>query len=162
MALSPEVLDAERVFRTLCQVVGSLVENFSVDEEKKTVVFQISGEPFETAFKLTVHVEEQLLTLYSKLPFTVEEAHRQAYATAICRLNYDRMFGATFDFSPEKGFTVYRIPVPFRKSLLRRAHRVGNPRHPQDGVSLCGLPLRPLPRRRCRSSHHGMTGKKRI
>ena len=143
MALSPEVLDAERVFRTLCQVVGSLVENFSVDEEKKTVVFQISGEPFETAFKLTVHVEEQLLTLYSKLPFTVEEAHRQAYATAICRLNYDRMFGATFDFSPEKGFTVYR-------------------RHPQDGVSLCGLPLRPLPRRRCRSSHHGMTGKKRI
>ena len=118
MDLSPEVLDAERVFRTLCQVVGSLVENYSVDEEKKTVVFQISGEPFETAFKLTVHVEEQLLTLYSKLPFTVEEAHRQAYATAICRLNYDRMFGATFDFSPEKGFTVYRIPVPFRKSLL--------------------------------------------
>ncbi|MBO4766973.1 MAG: hypothetical protein J5532_06720 [Lachnospiraceae bacterium] len=118
MELSQPLLDSERIFRNLKQVVAALVENFSCDEEKKTIVFQVSGEPFETNYKLTVHSQEQLLTVYSKLPFTVEEPYREAYATAVCRLNYDRMFGATFDFSPEKGFTVYRIPILYKKSLI--------------------------------------------
>jgi hypothetical protein len=118
MDIAPEVLDAERVFRNLRQVVSGLVDNFSCDEEKKAIVFQVSGEPFETAFKLTVHTEKQLLTIYSKLPFTVAEPYRAGYATAVSRINYDRMYGATFDFSPDKGFTVYRQPVPFKKSLI--------------------------------------------
>ncbi|MBO4653881.1 MAG: hypothetical protein J5649_11260 [Lachnospiraceae bacterium] len=118
MATSQEELDAKRIFATLKKVVSGLVKNYSCDDETMKIEFQVDSEPFEVSFKFSVHPNSQLLTLYSKLNFTVAEEYRDAYARAICELNYDRMYEATFDFSPTKGFTVFRVPVLFRKSIL--------------------------------------------
>jgi len=118
MDLTPEQLDAARVYHTLKSTVGAICDNFECNDEKKAIRFTIEGTPFEVAFKLCVREPEQLLTIYCKLPFVVEEACRQTYATALCRLNYDCMFSSSFDFSPDKGSTVYRVPIPFRKSLV--------------------------------------------
>ena len=120
MATSQEELDSKRIFASLKQVVGNLVENYSCDEEAMKIDFSVESEPFEVHFRFSLHPSSQLLTLYSKLNFTVDEEHRSAYAMKICELNYDRMFGATFDFSPSKGFTVYRAAIPYEKSLISR------------------------------------------
>ncbi len=118
MGNSQNELDSLRVFNTLKTVVSNLVKNYDCDEEKMSFLFFVTAEPFEIAFKLMLHPADGLLTMYSKLPFTVDEPYREAYATAVCRLNYDRMYGGTFDFSPEKGSTVFRLPVPYIKSLI--------------------------------------------
>ncbi|MBQ6661074.1 MAG: hypothetical protein IJM57_06575 [Lachnospiraceae bacterium] len=120
MATTQEELDSKRMFLSLKTVVGELVENYSVEEEKQTIFFQVSAEPFEVAFKIMLHPCQQLMTIYSKLSFTVDEQYRSAYSMAVNDLNYDRMYKGTFDFSVQKGITVYRIPVPYRKSLISR------------------------------------------
>ncbi|MBP5353781.1 MAG: hypothetical protein J6Y67_01430 [Lachnospiraceae bacterium] len=118
MATSQEELDSKRIFTALQQVVSNLVQNYGCDEESMKINFQVDAEPFEVNFKFSIHPNSQLLTLYCKLNFTVEEEHRDAYSRAICDLNYERMYGATFDFSPTKGFTVFRVAVPYRKSII--------------------------------------------
>ncbi|MBR5713051.1 MAG: hypothetical protein IKX54_05590 [Lachnospiraceae bacterium] len=120
MTASQQELDCLRVYQSLKQVVSTMVENFDCDDETYTITFSVTGKPFDVVFKMTTHLSSQLLTVYSKLGFVVEEPYRAAYATNVARLNYDRMFSGTFDFSPEKGFTVFRIGVPYEKSLLSR------------------------------------------
>lgn len=120
MATSQEELDSKRVFQSLKQVVSNLVQNFGCDDDAMKIEFSVDAEPFEVHFKYSLHPSSQLLTLYSKLNFTVDEQYRDRYAGAICELNYERMYGATFDFSPTKGFTVYRAAVYYQKSLISR------------------------------------------
>ena len=118
MATSQEELDSKRFYSTLKKVVSGIVEHYTCDDEGYKITFSVDGEPFEVLFKFSLHPSSQLMTLYSKLAFTVDEDKRAAYATRICSLNYDRMYGATFDFAPDKGITVYRIAVPYKKSLI--------------------------------------------
>lgn len=118
MATTQEELDSKRIYSTLKKVVSDLVQNYGCDDDAMKMEFCVESEPFEVTFKLSVHPNSQLLTLYSKLNFTVAEEYRDAYARAICELNYDRMYEATFDFSPTKGFTVFRVPILFRKSII--------------------------------------------
>ena len=54
------------------------------------------------------------------MPYTVDEQYRDAFAKAVCSLNYDRMYGSTFDFSPEKGIVLYRSALHYQKSLISR------------------------------------------
>ena len=120
MATSQEEIDSKRVFQSLKQVVANLVQNYNCDDEAMKIEFSVDSEPFEVHFRYSMHPSSQLLTLYSKLSFTVDEQYREKYASAICDLNYERMYGATFDFSPSRGFTVYRSAVYYQKSLISR------------------------------------------
>ncbi|MBP5463463.1 MAG: hypothetical protein J6Y20_15255 [Lachnospiraceae bacterium] len=135
MATSQEDLDSRRIFATLKKVVSDLVQHFNCDDEAMKIEFQVDSAPFEISFKFSVHPVSQLLTLYSKLNFTVAEEYREAYCRAICELNYDRMYAATFDFSPEKGVTVFRVPVLYRKSILSPELLEGVARYTFDTVN---------------------------
>ena len=135
MATSQEDLDSKRIFATLKNVVSNLVQKYECDEESMKINFDVNSEPFEVAFRFSVHPSSQLLTLYSRLNFTVAEEYREAYCRAICALNYDRMYAATFDFSPEKGTTVFRVPVLYRKSILSPELLEGVARYTFDTVN---------------------------
>ena len=118
MANTQEELDTIRLFKTLKGVISNIVEHFDCNDEKLEFLFSVDSKPFEVSYKLTIHPAEQLLTIYSKLPFTVEPDFRAGYAQTICQLNYDRMYACTYDFSLSKGSTVLRYPLSYRGCLI--------------------------------------------
>ena len=109
---------ASRMYSVLLGAVDGLVKNYMADEEKREIQFIVEAKPFDVRFRLNIRPEQEIITLFSHLMFTVPEENRDIFSREICRLNYDDLYVGTFDFDPATGGIVFRMAVIYQDSLI--------------------------------------------
>lgn len=108
---------AKSVYENLCKALESRGWKFSKHEEDLVVTFTTHGEDFPMDFVLAVDEERQMLRLFSRLPFTVDEDKRMEMAIATCAASFGLADG-NFDYDITTGKISFRMTTTFRNSVI--------------------------------------------
>ena len=108
----------QRMYDSIVSAVKSLVPNYGIDNEAKALEFIVAGDPFNVLIDIKFLEESGCYMFFSELGFTVPEANRLAYASEICRINFDQLAIGSFDFNMDDGTTCYRLGQIYEDSLI--------------------------------------------
>lgn len=108
---------AESVFDNLCKTLDDREWNYKKHEEDFVVTFTARGDDLPMDFVLAVDVDRQMLRLFSRLPFTVDEDKRMEMAIATCDAS-NRLADGNFDYDITTGKISFRMTTTFRNSVI--------------------------------------------
>ncbi len=117
MADEKQIALAAQVYKTLCQALDKRNWNYTKDEEKLVVVFNVNGDDIPMRILVAVDVQRQLIRLLSYLPFKMDESKRMDGAIAAGAVSYQLADGS-FDYNLADGSIIYRMTASFRESTV--------------------------------------------
>lgn len=117
MAEANELALAKKVFEDLCTSLDRKKWHYKKHEEDLVVTFGVAGDDLPMDFLLVVDAERQLLSVLSRLSFTVPEDKRMELAIATCAASYGLADGS-FDYNIAKGTITFRLTASFRESKI--------------------------------------------
>ena len=117
MAEAIEMALAKKVYDDLCASLDKREWHYQKHDEDLVVTCGVAGEDIPMQFVLNVDAERQLLSVLSRLPFTVPEDKRMELAIATCAASYGLADGS-FDYDIAKGTIDFRLTASFRESKI--------------------------------------------
>lgn len=108
---------AKKVYADLCAALDNRNWKYSKREDDLVVTFGVSGDDIPMDFVLAVDADRQLLRLFSRFPFNVQEDHRMDLAIATCAANY-KLADGSFDYDLTTGRISFRLTASFRESMI--------------------------------------------
>lgn len=117
MADKNEMISANRVYKSLLNIVRKNKYDFDDDEEIMTVNFDVKIEESFVPFTMTVDVERQLIRLYSSLDVQIDENNRFEACVNICKCSCELDMGS-FDYDLYSGSIEFRMATSFNGSLI--------------------------------------------
>ncbi len=108
---------AVKTYNTLCEMLDDLDFKYERRDEKLSIVTGVQGDDFPIKLHVRVNPEKEIVSLFSFMPFTVEESKRVDLALAICAANYGLADGS-FDFDLSDGTIMFRLTTSFLGSDL--------------------------------------------
>lgn len=109
--------NAENAFKAFCDMLDDRQWNYDKDDEKLVIESGATGDDLAIEFRVTFSEEKQLVTILSRLPFTVPEDKKVLVAVALAATNYPLVNG-NFDFGLNTGSIIFRATTSFRDSLI--------------------------------------------
>ncbi len=103
---------AQATYRTLCQALDEMELHYESNDEKLTVFLSVKGDDFPVELRFRVSPERQLVSLFSQLPFTINESKIVDLALAVSTANYVLANGC-FDFKITSGDILFRMVNSF-------------------------------------------------
>ncbi len=120
MADANALARAKKVYADLCAALDNRNWKYTKRDNDLTVTFGVSGDDIPMDFVLSVDAERQLLRVFSRFPFNVEEYHRMDLAIATCSANY-KLADGSFDYDLATGRIGFRLTASFRESTIGEA-----------------------------------------
>ena len=108
---------AKRNYDMLCSTLDAHEFSYEKDEEKLIVQLTVHGDDIPMDMLIFINPERELITLYSRLPFTVAPERVMDMALATSLIN-DHLPNGSFDFSDVSCKVVFRLCLPYMDSLL--------------------------------------------
>lgn len=112
--MDEQVMQARRVYEAICRYLDNNNWDYSKDDEKMMVSFQITGDDFPVAILMDVDAEREIVRAISMLPFKMCEEKRIDGALALTVINY-KLVNGCFDYDLSDGFTVFRLASYYGK-----------------------------------------------
>ena len=112
-----EVQTAQMVYETLCNSLTNRDWNFTRHDEDLVITCGARGEDLPVEIIIAVNDKAKVVSLYSPMPFNVNEDKRVDMAVAICMANY-KLVNGSFDYDITDGKISFRLVSSFRESVL--------------------------------------------
>lgn len=119
MATQQSVQLAKQNYASLCAMLDDINWKYDKDDENLFIDCSARGDDLPISIRIKFNTELQIVTLYSLLPFTVEESKRRIMAIAVSRANMG-MIDGDFDYNDESGRIVFRLTASYSDSLLSK------------------------------------------
>ncbi len=110
---------AKMIFDTVCEALTDKEVMFMKLEEENAVTFGFAGDNVPVDIALFANAHTDVLTLVSRLKFTVCEEKRIDFAVAVADLNYKMVIGS-FDFNFKDGYISFRITNSYRGTNISK------------------------------------------
>lgn len=118
MDIDNNVLEqGKKVFDSLCNALDNRGWKYRTDEEQLQVFLNAVGEDLQINFLFKVNLKKQILSVYSRLPFAIDEDRREEVALALSYVNYILADGS-FDFNILTGNVLFRMTASFKETSL--------------------------------------------
>lgn len=117
MSEEKELKQAKDVFNALCTMLDERSWHYKKDEANLTISCGAQGDDLPIELYVKVDIKRQLVSLLSRMPFTVPEERRTALAVAVSKANYGLVDGS-FDYNYLNGNIVFRLTSSYRESLI--------------------------------------------
>ncbi len=111
---------ASSVYQTVCKALELREWSFKRDDEKLMISCGVRGDDIPMDLYIEVNPNAQVVSLYSPLPFRVEEDKRVDMAVVISMANYGFTYGA-FDYDISEGYIQFRMTSSFFESIISDA-----------------------------------------
>lgn len=108
---------AQSVYETMCRSLENRDWKFTRHDEDLTVSCTVRGDDIPMDMVFIVNPRAQVVSLYSVMPFKIEEDKRMEAALAVCAANYGLVNG-TFDYDLSDGEIRFRVVSSYRESIL--------------------------------------------
>ena len=102
---------------TLCKALDNNDWKYKKDEEKLTVECGAQGDDLPMEITIHVDAERQIVLLFSKLPFAIQEDKRLDVAIAVSAVN-NVLADGCFDYDVTNGRMYFRMTNSFMDSVL--------------------------------------------
>ncbi len=112
MSLLTDLTKAQKVYDDLCAMLDKNGIKYHKNENNLSIGFFATGEDIPMEFNVRVDAGRQLISLYSKLPFTVPDEKKNDMAVACCVAGCG-LWDGSFDFDYESGEMYYRMTASF-------------------------------------------------
>lgn len=112
-----KIVQAKKVFQTLCEALDRREWKYDKDEEKLIVDISVSGDDIPMRLLFIIDADRQLVRILSPLPFKMSEAKRMDGAIAACVASYG-MADGSFDYDISDGTIYYRMTASFMGSVI--------------------------------------------
>ncbi len=112
-----KLLQAQKLYAQVCDVLDKRKWKYDKDEEKFVVHFKISGEGLPISLIVVVDTERTLLQVLSPLSFKTSKEKKIELAVAACFANYDIADGS-FDYDMYEDRLHYRIAAKYADSRI--------------------------------------------
>ena len=109
--------NAKEVFEGICKSINDCGFDFKANEEKSSIVFVYNGEDFNTEFMILVDEKAEIISVYSKLPFTVPKEKLYDMAVAVCVVS-NNLIDGFFDLDMDTGVILFRMTISFKSSKV--------------------------------------------
>lgn len=106
--MEDKVVQARKVYETICQHLDRQNWHYNKNEEKLQISFKIAGDDLPVEIVMDVDAEREIVRAISILPFKMCEEKRIEGALAITAINY-KLANGCFDYDLSDGFTVFRL-----------------------------------------------------
>ncbi len=114
-----ELEQAKATFDTICQMLDGKDWKYERIDEKLIIQSGVQGDDLPIKFTIKVNPRNQIVALYSMMPFNVPEDKRVEMALAIHVANYPMVDGS-FDYDIKDGSIIFRLTTSFRDSILSK------------------------------------------
>jgi len=111
------IMQAHRIFKSMCTAFDKRELKYQTETESFTVKLQFSGEDISFDISLSVIPETQLLTVNSKLPFTVSAEKIEEISLATSMANCEIAFG-NFDFNYRQREVSFRSCMSIEECII--------------------------------------------
>lgn len=108
---------AKKVFNTTCETLKANDWKFTTDEEDLIVRCSARGEDLPMDILIRINADRQLISLFSCMPFRIQESKRLDLAIAISIIN-NRLVDGSFDFNINDGSVIFRLTSSFIESEI--------------------------------------------
>ena len=119
MASEKYTLAANAVYRTICELLDGMEWQYEKVEKTREIYCRAKGDDLSVDVRIIVDADRQVVSVFSRLPFTVPEGRRDALAVAVSAAN-NGMTDGDFDYDAEKGMIVFRLTTSFFGSVMGR------------------------------------------
>lgn len=117
MAVEKNVKNAYDVYQTLCQMLDDLKLKYSREDDDFSITVGIQGDDFPVRMIIRVNPDKALISVFSKIPFTVSEEKRVELSVAVSMANYLLVDG-NFDYNIANGDIIFRLTSSYLDSLI--------------------------------------------
>jgi len=108
---------ATDVYETLCSALDNKKWHYQRHDEDLTVTCTVRGDDLPMDLVIIVNPRSQVVSVFSQLPFRIDEEKRMEAALAVCIANYGLVNGS-FDYDIRDGEIRFRVTSSFRDSSL--------------------------------------------
>ena len=108
---------AKEVFQTICDAFDAKELKYQTDAEKLVLQCGFQGEDLPISITMRVEPKLEVVSFFSKIPFSVAEDNRIAVAAAITMANSFLKSGC-FDFDLSSGNIYYRVANSYRDCVV--------------------------------------------
>ncbi len=124
MALTPERMElAQKNFSILIAMLEQKQLKYSIEENRQDfshVCIRFTGKDLPMTLHLLVRADRQLVSLFSPMPFLIDEEHRNEAAVAVTVANHGLTNGS-FDLNMQDGSIRFRLTTAFMETTLSPA-----------------------------------------
>ena len=110
---------AENAFNTLIDLFTELNWEFLTDRENLSVSCVLTGKDFPVPITVTCDKKRGVVSVYSKLSFTIDAHIKDKIAVAVCMINGVLSDGC-FDFDYNLGKILFRTGLVYNDSVVSR------------------------------------------
>ena len=117
MAEELNMQQAQNVYETICRTLDAREWKYDRHDEDLVITFGVQGDDLPMDVVVRVRPKQEVVNVYSSLPFKVPEEQRELGAMMVCAANYGTINGC-FDMDLTDGEIRYRMATSYRESLL--------------------------------------------
>ncbi len=108
---------ARETYEGLCKMMDDKEIHYERDDAAMTVACRMQGDDLPISLDIRVDADRQMLSIFSHLPFQIQEDKRLDVALAVCAIN-DTLVDGSFDYNIGRGSMLFRMTQTFRGCRL--------------------------------------------
>ena len=108
---------AMTVFKDLCKRLDELNWSYEKDEEGMKIDCMAQGRDLPMEIRIRIYAEQQIVALYSRMPYIVPDKRRKDLAIAISQANCSVDDG-NFEIDFSNGKILFRLAASYRESSI--------------------------------------------
>jgi hypothetical protein len=117
MSNDKDLKQAQTVYNSLCEMLTELDWHYEKHDEDLAITCTAQGDDLPMELFVQIDKERQIVTLLSKMPFSIAENRRTALAIAVSQANTEIIDGS-FDYDYLNGKILFRLTSSYRESLI--------------------------------------------
>ena len=117
MSDEKQLKQAKTVYKSLCDMLDGRNWHYKRDDEALRIQCGAQGEDLPIDIMIEIDQKRMLVTLLSKMPFTIPENRRKELAVAVSQAN-NGMVDGSFDYDFLSGRILFRLTSSYRESLI--------------------------------------------
>ncbi|MCH5163185.1 MAG: YbjN domain-containing protein [Clostridiales bacterium] len=117
MSDEKELKHAQTVYSTLCNMLDEHGWHYEKHDEDLSISCAAQGDDLPIDLHVEVDMKRHLITLLSKMPFSVAPERRAALAVAVSQAN-NGMVDGSFDYDYTSGRIIFRMTSSYLDSLI--------------------------------------------
>lgn len=117
MEYSELMIKAQKVYDTICSMLDAKDFNYESEIGSLEIETGIKGKDIPMPIKYVVHPERQIVSIYSPLPFDIDEDKRVDIALCLTVVN-NHLVDGSFDYDLAKGHIAYRATACYIDSEI--------------------------------------------
>lgn len=109
--------DAGKAYKLICDTLDEVDFRYHKDDEQLSVTINDESDGLPIQIRMWINEKTQMVSVISRLPFTIAEDKRVEFALAVCYVNSEFTNGC-FDYEASVGTIAFRMSNPLRECEL--------------------------------------------